>query len=64
MEIYSPQCYTFLLTRLSRGVTNFALTNSLFLAISTHTPLARRDMDEYYSVRLSGDFYSHASREA
>ena len=34
----------FLLTRLSRGVTNANIAPMYFSKISTHTPLARRDL--------------------
>ena len=54
----------FLLTRLLRGVTK--VTEGLVdtTQISTHTPLARRDMRFSQEVQWADDFYSHASCEA
>ena len=54
----------FLLTRLSRGVTEEHSICPDCYKISTHTPLARRDSAEVGSVSSTADFYSHASREA
>ena len=53
----------FLLTRLSRGVTDEAVS-AIKNYISTHTPLARRDITVKLHVHQKTDFYSHASREA
>ena len=54
----------FLLTRLSRGVTLTAQYQEVYIIISTHTPLARRDLALVNSAVDVWDFYSHASREA
>ena len=54
----------FLLTRLLRGVTRQYMADQDVIAISTHTPLARRDRRRLYRVKSLGDFYSHASCEA
>ena len=42
--IFGRQTKKFLLTRLSRGVTRLFLLLRILLWISTHTPLARRDV--------------------
>ena len=56
--------WSFLLTRLMRGVTAENQRLCEILTISTHTPHARRDM----AIRVIDDtilhFYSHASCEA
>ena len=56
--------WSFLLTRLMRGVTAIIIDHVNNVAISTHTPHARRDLQ--YAGRLGavGNFYSHASCEA
>ena len=56
--------HRFLLTRLSRGVTPLAAIPDPDPAISTHTPLARRDLLCYIFLGFQENFYSHASREA
>ena len=54
----------FLLTRLLRGVTVVGLPGIHVEAISTHTPLARRDLHEAFYGVIRSNFYSHASCEA
>ncbi len=56
--------YKFLLTRLSRGVTEAMRDYEKHHKISTHTPLARRDGYVSNDIDIDIDFYSHASREA
>ena len=59
-----PNATRFLLTRPSRGATAEYGTTADYLAISTHTPLAGRDLlptDDYFRQL---DFYSHAPRGA
>ena len=54
----------FLLTRLLRGATPRLVKYLLYIYISTHTPLARRDwFGDMWEVP-NPDFYSHASCEA
>ena len=61
---FQKQLNTFLLTRLSRGATTaIGVCIGRFL-ISTHTPLARRDLPGRYKPIEIRNFYSHASREA
>ena len=54
----------FLLTRLSRGATNKIMIYGLYTMISTHAPLARRDISMVLNVFGAENFYSRASREA
>ncbi len=54
----------FLLTRLLRGVTGLFRRRKNRFAISTHTPLARRDAGVVVFRAFSVNFYSHASCEA
>ena len=56
--------FSFLLTRLLRGATMLRKMLQVVLDISTHTPLARRDMYTLPLYRERTDFYSHASCEA
>ena len=56
--------FRFLLTRLSRGATLSCCYGSSAFKISTHTPLARRDIVFAVFAGFDDDFYSHASREA
>ena len=62
---HREQCQNrFLLTRLSQGVTVAMVTAAGEAIISTHTPLARRDVHQVFRQFLKSDFYSHASRKA
>ena len=54
----------FLLTRLLRGVTVDNHKGQHDNRISTHTPLARRDVTNEIEKAIDGHFYSHASCEA
>ena len=54
----------FLLTRLLRGATLARSFRWRSRLISTHTPLARRDIAYSVTSGLNADFYSHASCEA
>ena len=54
----------FLLTRLLRGATYGIEPQSRQTIISTHTPLARRDVLVVMKQMLLSHFYSHASCEA
>ena len=54
----------FQLTRLMRGVTDYADVNTPQLEISTHTPHARRDPFPDNELKVKGNFNSHASCEA
>ena len=54
----------FLLTRLLRGATAVEIVVDGGGAISTHTPLARRDLISFCLFIGQDDFYSHASYEA
>ena len=51
----------FLLTRLLRGVTLVRRRCGNDRTISTHTPLARRDVSAAVATAATFDFYSHAS---
>ena len=55
---------SFLLTRPMRGATIPCLYLIFFESISTHTPLARRDVVSICREYGVSDFYSHASCEA
>ena len=50
----------FLLTRPLRDVTNSARAATLISSISTHTPLAGRDLVTVEDDELNINFYSHA----
>ena len=52
----------FLLTRPSRDVTPIQGVGYSDTTISTHTPLAGRDMEDNKVVQGQQDFYSHAPR--
>ena len=54
----------FLLTRPSRGATTSLLPRRRRTRISTHTPLAGRDLTEEGMLKLDAHFYSHAPRGA
>ena len=54
----------FLLTRPSRGATQLALAQGASDEISTHTPLAGRDVERLVYLLPLSDFYSHAPRGA
>ena len=54
----------FLLTRPSRGATPLHSSVSSIHSISTHTPLAGRDLTPFADVCQLLDFYSHAPRGA
>ena len=54
----------FLLTRLLRGATPLLFISCHGPPISTHTPLARRDLDSLSKKSVWYNFYSHASCEA
>ena len=56
----TKQSAKFLLTRLLRGATGAVLRPAAGHAISTHTPLARRDIDRISIRSIRNDFYSHA----
>ena len=56
--------FQFLLTRLSRGATGAGQASRGKTKISTHTPLARRDLGLSHGRVAWFYFYSHASREA
>ena len=47
-----------------RGVTRWCIRLCITKYISTHTPHARRDFKNLYSIRIECHFYSHASCEA
>ena len=55
---------SFLLTRLLRGATKVALDYGLIEPISTHAPLARRDVNRAFIFINPINFYSRASCEA
>ena len=59
-----PAAGEFLLTRLLRGATMLFARIRTGSAISTHTPLARRDTVEVFENKSDANFYSHASCEA
>ena len=61
--LITPKC-EFLLTRLLRGVTAKKLRDREVYKISTHTPLARRDLPLLAFPSCHPYFYSHASCEA
>ena len=58
-----PLC-RFLLTRPSRGATLQETAKIVYVIISTHTPLAGRDLFGDMFFALFSDFYSHAPRGA
>ena len=58
------QIFSFLLTRLMRGVTKKPDSAGIDRRISTHTPHARRDMVAMEKIPGFFHFYSHASCEA
>ena len=58
------QILAFLLTRLLRGATLRMAFQIQKMYISTHTPLARRDLPDLKEFRSITHFYSHASCEA
>ncbi len=64
LYVSAVQLYTFLLTRPSRGATRMARFQELYRLISTHTPLAGRDLLACDSVATQSHFYSHAPRGA
>ena len=56
--------FPFLLPRLLRGATTKHNLSAKRLRISTHAPLARRDMPALFCIQSYMDFYSRASYEA
>ena len=64
MPIYDRHPMAFLLTRPSRGATNCLVRLPQIHVISTHTPLAGRDMPGAYAPAAPTHFYSHAPRGA
>ena len=62
--ILSDDLIGFLLTRPSRGVTSHDATTDGDNTISTHTPLAGRDLLGFLLLLFVADFYSHAPRGA
>ena len=56
--------FRFLLTRLLRGATDYRYKPSIVTGISTHAPLARRDLCVARYEHTYQHFYSRASCEA
>ena len=60
MNIVTALCSQFLLTRPLRDVTRSGIQNTLHAIISTHTPLAGRDVKRLEKKIETLNFYSHA----